>query len=97
MKSYIDFFDKESLIIASTRYFLGRMSIEISFYTKSLVKSWIFLPNRVKYIIQLDLEQSFKDDDKSRAENDKHHPLGMDMDRKAWEEVRKCYENDNIS
>lgn len=95
---FLSFFDSHSLVIAATRYYIGRMTIAACFHAGELAKAWESLPESIKNVIIRDLEIVFKDDDESRLKKDnKWHPLGMDMDREAWEKVRKCYENDPIS
>lgn len=85
-------FDAHSLIIAATRYYIGRMTIAACCFANELADAWPFLPVHARSIIRRDLSEAFERDDASRAANDSFKPLGMDCDREAWEKVRKAWQ-----
>ena len=74
------------MIIDAVRYAIGRMSYQVGETTDWLVENWNELPERVRAVIQQDLEEVFAKDDKERKDN--RGPLGMDQDRRAWERGR---------
>lgn len=78
-------------VIVAFRYYLGRMTIGACCFAKELALAWDSLPQGTQNVIKRELDTEFEWDDKSRADGANHHPLGMDMDRKAWELVRKAY------
>ena len=73
----------------ATRYMIGRRSHAVSTHCEWLINNWEDIPDPEKYIIQQDLEAEFGRDDRSRAHN--AGPLGNDMDRYKWEQVRKLW------
>jgi len=83
------------LWLGATRYFLGRMTIAVSSFCSMLQQQWPGLPERVRVLIQRDIEEAVVRDDAERAETHKigarffAYALGMDMDRRYWEQVRK--------
>jgi len=87
---WLDRFDAHLLIIAATRYHLGRMTIATDLFAEDLAKAWDELPDGDKLILQQDIEKAFEWDDIARAKGIKriYLPLGMDCDRQAWEKVR---------
>lgn len=88
-------FNIDDLIFWSFRYFLGRMTIAAHCFAEDISASWDELSEKNRVLIEKELEEAFRDDDKSRSEGNKWHPLGMDMDRKAWEQVRAKYKGDS--
>lgn len=78
-------------VIVAFRYYVGRMTISAYLFAEDLARAWGSLPVETQEAIKLELEPIFKMDDQSRASGSTHHPLGMDMDRVAWELVRKAY------
>ena len=78
-------------VIVAFRYFVGRMTIAACAFASDLARAWDSLPAGTRSIIQSQLEDEFRRDDAARANQSPHLPLGMDMDREAWELVRKAY------
>ena len=78
-------------VIVAFRYFVGRMTISACAFASDLAHAWDSLPAGTQSIIQRELEDKFRRDDEARASYDPYLPLGMDMDREAWELVRKAY------
>ena len=78
-------------VIIAFRYFVGRMTIAVCAFASDLARAWDSLPAGTQSIIQRELEDKFRRDDEARASYDPYLPLGMDMDREAWELVRKAY------
>ena len=79
------------LFIDAVRYCIGRRSYQVGVTTEWLVANWDKLPHHARSVIQLDLEGEFRRDDQARAEGWEYKPLGMDMDRRCWERVRRSY------
>ena len=84
-------FDPHTLLIAATRYFLGRMTISTCAHAEELAAAWPNIPESTRIFLRLDIEREFELDDKARARGDDYKPLGMDMDRAAWEKVRAAW------
>ena len=80
-------------VIVAFRYYLGRMTIGADWFAIDLAKAWDSLPLGTKNVIQRELEDEFRRDNEARAHGGKtySYPLGADMDRQAWELVRKAY------
>ena len=78
-------------VIVAFRYFVGRTTISAYLFTEDLARAWDSLPAGTRSTIQSELEDEFWRDDAARANQSPHLPLGMDMDREAWELVRKAY------
>ena len=78
-------------VIVAFRYFVGRMTISACAFASDLARSWDSLPAGTQRVIKSELEDKFRRDDEARASYDPYLPLGMDMDRQAWELVRKAY------
>jgi hypothetical protein len=55
---------------------------------------WDTFPERVRVIIQRDLEEEFVRDDEDRKREDSYRALGDDCDRREWERVRALYKKD---
>lgn len=86
-------FDQHSLLIAATRYYMGRMTIQASYFARcELATAWPRIPAETQAIIRRDLEEAFRDDDAARAEGRTYKPLGADCDRAAWEHVRRAWQ-----
>ena len=87
-------FCPHTMLIAATRYYMGRTTIHASYFAKhELAVAWPRIPQHTQQVIRRDLEEAFKDDDASRARGDTYRPLGMDCDREAWECVRRAWES----
>lgn len=80
-------------VIVAFRYFVGRMTISACAFASDLARAWDSLPAGTQRVIQRELEDKFQRDNEARAHGEKtySYPLGMDMDRQAWELVRKAY------
>ena len=78
-------------VIVAFRYYLGRMTIGACCFARELAFAWDSLGSGTQNVIKSELDSAFQRDDESRAEGSNYHPLGMDMDRQAWELVRKAY------
>lgn len=86
------FFDEHSLIIGAFRYYCGRMTIASASFADELARAWNSLRTDTQEVIKCDLEQLFAEDDAARRVESLFKPLGMDMDRKAWEKVREKWQ-----
>lgn len=85
-------FDPHMLLIAATRYFMGRMTIATcSFAREELARAWPEIPEHTRRIIRLDLEEAFLADDRDRESGSGYRALGWDCDRASWEHVRKAW------
>lgn len=80
-------------IIVAFRYYIGRMTISACAFASDLARAWDSLPTGTQRVIQRELEDKFQRDNEARAHGEKtySYPLGADMDRQAWELVRKAY------
>lgn len=82
------------LLIPATRYYMGRMTIHTTVHAQALARNWRSIPQNVRNVIRTDLEDAFRRDDAMRADpvcSPSYYPLGGDVDREAWEEVRKAW------
>ena len=82
------------LLIPATRYYIGRMTIHTTVHAQALARGWSSIPQNVRNVIRTDLEDAFRRDDAMRADpvcSPSYYPLGGDVDREAWEEVRKAW------
>lgn len=84
------------MVIAATRYCLGRMTYIVSDCAAWLVKIWPLLNDKTKAIIQRDIEEAFARDDDDRAEGRDHKALGHDCDRAEWEKVRRLWSGNHF-
>ncbi|KQP02509.1 hypothetical protein [Pseudorhodoferax sp. Leaf265] len=83
--------DEGLLAVAAFRYSCGRMTYMPDVCAGWLIRHWHEFPQRVRTIVQRDLEEEFKRDDEARAEGREYKPLGHDCDRKTWERVRALW------
>jgi len=81
--------DLDMLWIGSFRYYLGRMTISTHSYCDSLMRNWSEIPDRVKSVIERDLLEEIKRDDRDRERGSEHKALGHDCDSQKWREVWK--------
>lgn len=79
------------MALAAVRYCLGRMTYIVSDCADWLPTVWPHLSEDTRHVIQRDVEEEFERDDRARAEGGTYLPLGMDMDRRQWERVRKLW------
>lgn len=90
-------FDHHGLIIAATRYYLGRMTIAAAFFARhELAHAWPLIPIKTRAIMQRDIEEAFQRDDEARAAGHQYFPLGMDCDRAAWQTVRNNWKTEDV-
>ena len=81
-----------NVAIWATRYCLGRMTYDVGQCVEWLIHVWPDLRKDVRAIIQRDIEEAFAEDARARdglPGNSKR--LGMDMDRREWERVRRLW------
>ena len=76
------------MVIAATRYCLGRMTYIVSDCADWLIKIWPLLSPRTQRIIQRDIEEAFSRDDADREAGRTYKALGHDCDRHQWARVR---------
>ena len=80
--------------IWATRYCLGRMTYAVGQCVEWLIHVWPDLREDVRAIIRRDIEEAFAEDDRDREKLNGasgYRRLGMDMDRREWERVRKLW------
>lgn len=76
----------------AVRYCLGRMTYVVGSCVEWLIWVWPDLNEDARSIIKRDIEEAFAEDDRARAgEPGGYRRLGMDMDRREWERVRKLW------
>ena len=84
----------EFMVIAAVRYCIGRKTYVVSDCVDWLIANWKNFEKSTRDVIRGDLEWSFEEDDRDRAEKREHKKLGFDMDRRQWERVRALWGND---
>ena len=90
-------FDPHTLIIGTTRYYLGRMTIAANHFAKyELTQAWPQIAPHTRTILQRDIEEAFQRDDKARADGLQYFSLGMDCDRAAWQAVRNNWKTEAV-
>jgi hypothetical protein len=52
---------------------------------------WPEFSYQIRNLIERDLEEAFRDDDRQRAAGERHKTLGYDDNRAAWETVRALW------
>jgi hypothetical protein len=93
MKTLTDLFSVPDLIHSTFRYCLGRQTAYSITFAQKLAEAWPLLPPSIAALIAVELDVAFGYDDWARLHGVEHHlPLGQDMDRAAWELVRKAYQ-----
>lgn len=83
------------MVIAATRYCLGRMTYIVGDCADWLIKIWPLLSDKTRAIVQRDVEEAFARDDADREAGSKYHALGHDCDRQQWERVRQLWERES--
>ena len=84
--------DSSELAFWAFRYFLGRQTATACLFAKDLAKAWPHLEADDRAMIRKELERAFWEDDEARVEAmAENRPLGHDMDREAWDEVRAAW------
>lgn len=88
--------EKLTLWVGAMRYYLGRQSYAVHDFCDMLVKEWNDLDMMTRSILIRDIEEAFDRDDRARTQGLQVKPLGMDQDRRCWEQVRKLWTNTNF-
>ena len=92
MKTLTDHFSVPDLIHSTFRYCLGRQTAYSVTFAQKLAEAWPLLPAGISALISVELDAAFADDDLARDLDWTEHPLGQDMNRAAWELVRRAYQ-----
>ena len=74
-------FDAVTMLICTTRYYIGRSTISASTWADDLARHWASLPEGARIVIKRDLKNAFERD----------NALGDDCDRAMWEKVRRAW------
>lgn len=82
----------ELMVLAATRYCLGRQSYIVGDCADWLIEQWPNISENMRDLLRRDIEAEFRRDDEARNDGREYKPLGMDMDRKEWERVRELWE-----
>ena len=86
--------DLNDLVFFSFRYFLGRATAGVSFFTKNLIAAWPGLNDKTKKQIKKELEKAIEEDGRMRNDpvvrSSYYYPLGMDCDRECWINVMRA-------
>ena len=91
----INLWNEDQAAVWAVRYNLGRMTYAVGSCVEWLIHIWPDLHEKARSIIQRDVEEAFVADDRDRARlkgESGYKRLGMDMDRREWERVRKLWE-----
>ena len=80
-----------TLWVGATRYYLGRMSIAVGFFTEMLCGAWPVLFRGTRDAIRWDVEEAFERDDRGRVRRGRRFALGCDCDRASWNTVRALW------
>jgi hypothetical protein len=76
------------MVTAAVRYCIGRRTYIVSDCADWILDNWRDWPEKVKNVIQRDLEYEFDMD----ARNPDMKVLGDDCDKREWEKVRALWE-----
>ena len=79
------------MVIAATRYCLGRMTYIVSDCADWLIKIWPLLSPSTQRIVRADIEEAFSRDDDDREHGRTYKALGHDCDRHQWARVRRLW------
>ena len=79
------------MVIAATRYCLGRMTYIVSDCADWLIKIWPLLSPSTQMIVRADIEEAFSRDDDDREHGRTYKALGHDCDRHQWARVRRLW------
>lgn len=79
------------MVIAATRYCLGRMTYIVADCADWLIKIWPLLSADTRNIIQRDIDEAFARDDEDREAGRQYTALGHDCDRAEWARVRALW------
>lgn len=83
------------MAIAAVRYCLGRQSYIVGDCADWLHAQWPHISAHARSIISRDIDEAFTRDDAARASGSEYLPLGMDIDRRVWEGVRRMWQDEN--
>lgn len=86
-----DYGRDELMVIAATRYCMGRNTYIVSDCCDWLIRIWPDLLPNTRAVIKRDVNDAFEDDDAARREQRNFRPLGWDCDRQEWDRVRKLW------
>jgi len=92
MKTLTDHFSVPDRIYSTFRYYLGRQTAYSVTFAQKLAEAWPLLPPSIAGMIAAELDAAFADDDLARDLDWTDRPLGQDIDRAAWELVRRAYQ-----
>ena len=84
------------MVIAATRYCIGRMTYVVGDCVAWLIKLWPMLSDNTRKILQRDIEEHFARDDEDREAGRERKALGWDCDRKEWEKVRRLWSGHQV-
>ena len=76
------------MVIAATRYCIGRMTYIVSDCADWLIKICPLLSPSTQRIVRADIEEAFSRDDADREAGRTYKALGHDCDRHQWARVR---------
>lgn len=94
MKKLVKTFGRGDLMaIAAVRYCLGRSSYIVSDCGDWLIEQWPLISSGAQNTIKRDIEEAFQRDDEDRAANRDYKALGMNMDRRVWQQVKDFINN----
>lgn len=79
------------MAIAAFRYCLGRMTYIVGDCERWLFANWDQFPERVRTLVQREVEEEIKRDDEARERGEEYKPLGWDCDRAAWVRVASLW------
>jgi hypothetical protein len=86
-------FNEHEVLIAATRYYIGRKTIATVEHARRLAEAWEDLPEHTREVIKRDLQKAFDRDDLAREQDQEYLPLGGICDRAAWEKVRNAWQD----
>ncbi len=83
----------EIMVIAAVRYCLGRQTYIVGCCADWLIRHWLEFNEDTRRLVQREIEEEFQRDNSSRTNGaGKYtHPLGSDMDRAQWSQVRALW------
>lgn len=86
-----------TMAVAAVRYCLDRRTYIVPDCQEWLYEIWDKLPEKAKAIIRRDIEEAFRRDDEARESGKGYRALGLDCDRRCWEQVRKLWRDEGAS
>jgi hypothetical protein len=82
---------EELMVVAAFRYCLGSTTYMSDVCAEWVVMMWPEFSYQIRNLIERDLEEAFRDDDRQRVAGERHKTLGYDDNRAAWEKVRALW------